>query len=74
MSRLEELSEQQLAPQFVSMATDFCDHILRTSPVKVVGGLEFNGRGMLKHSSNEIDKLDAKKLHLIKAFSQPKAD
>lgn len=44
MSRLDELTEQQLAPQFVAMATDFCDHILQ-SPVKVVGGLEFNGRG-----------------------------
>jgi len=46
MSKLEELSEQQLASEFVAMATDFCRHILQTSPVKVVGGLEFNGRGM----------------------------
>jgi len=47
MSRLDELSEQQLAPQFVAMAKDFCNHILQTSPTKVVGGLEFSGRGML---------------------------
>ena len=47
MSRLDELSEQQLSPQFVATATDFCNHILQTSPIKVVGGLEFNGRGEL---------------------------
>jgi len=46
MSRLEELPEQQLASEFVAMATNFCKHILQTSPVKVVSGLEFNGRGM----------------------------
>jgi len=47
MSKLDELPEQQLAPQFVSTAADFCNHVLQTTPVKVVGGLEFSGRGML---------------------------
>ena len=47
MSRLDELSEQQLSAQFVAAATDFCDHVLHSSPVKVVAGLQFNGTGRL---------------------------
>lgn len=74
MSRLGEMKESQLSPQFVATTNAFCSHVFDTSPVKAVKGIEFIGRNFAFLAGQYVEDLVAGRVPCIQSVVMATAE